>query len=300
MIFFGAVLLSACKEDPPVVEPNDAGMVVVPPDAGMMVETDAGLPPHAERCPRGSNDVVLGDANGDGTANIADVIALENFIFRGGRAPACRRASDWNDDGRIEAEDATSLNSYLAVGSQTARVLPERSCDSATFWPDGPCASLGFDLRGPERTTVSPFTAVLSIRSAQLAIAGWSTSLASNGCRIVSVKSEGTEAGEVWDDPPGVRHLGYSLTDRVEGGGVAYTILSTSEDIVFAAGAGGHDVALIQVEADLPGSGCTPCTVRFGDPLPWRGGQPVASVIVADGYAYEPEAKSVTIDVCAP
>lgn len=276
-------------------------MIVVPPDGGVTETPDAGLPPHAERCPRGSGEVVLGDSNGDGTADIADVIALENFIFRGGRAPACRRASDWNDDGRIEIDDATSLSSYLAVGSQTARMLPDHSCDSATPWPDGQCTSLGFDLRGPEKATASPFTATLSIRSEQRAIAGWSTSLASDGCRIVSVKSEGTEAGEVWDDPPGIRHLGYSLTDQVEGGGVVYTILSTSEDIVFAGGVRGHDVALIQVEADVPSSGCTPCVVRFGDPLPWRSGQPVVSVIVTeDGYAYEPEAESVTIDVCAP
>lgn len=54
-----------------------------------------------------------GDANGDRTLNIADVIFTLNALFRAGKPPPCRDAADANDDGRIDTSDAVYTIDYL-------------------------------------------------------------------------------------------------------------------------------------------------------------------------------------------
>ncbi len=56
-----------------------------------------------------------GDINNDKATNIADVIALLQYLF-GGNQLACLKAGDTNDDNGIDISDAIKLLSYLFAG----------------------------------------------------------------------------------------------------------------------------------------------------------------------------------------
>lgn len=57
-----------------------------------------------------------GDANGDGSVDIADVVRIAELLFRNGRAPRCLDAADSNDDGRVQLTDALFLLFHLVRG----------------------------------------------------------------------------------------------------------------------------------------------------------------------------------------
>lgn len=286
-------------EDDP--NPADAGVVEIR-DASLPDATepnDAGLPA-AEVCPRGSGDPIFGDVNGDGVLDIADSIALQNTLFRGNRPVVCRQAVDWNNDGRVEMDDAARITTYLVTGYQPTRTISPNACDSATFWPEGQCAPLAFDIHAPVRVTDDRFEATVAIRSPVLAVQAWSYSLRAEGCRITGASTLNTTAAEVWDSPPGLRHLGYDATLALDEdrGAISYVNLSSIEDISLPVQADGSPVGSFQIEAEVPNSGCSECRLTLGDGLSWIG-QPIDATIVADGYAYRPEGPLYVVQVCA-
>jgi hypothetical protein len=286
-------LLCACPDDP--VAPPDAGGGA--PDAGAADAEPADMGVElTEVCPRAPDFVANADVNGDGVFDIADPIALENHLFRAGPAPACRAAADFNGDGRVEADDATRMTSYLVTGAQTLRDLPPGACDSAVPWPEGQCTPLAIELSGPSRTDTSAVVTA-SIRSPTLQVQGWSTSVTADGCTIAGITTERTTAAEVWDDPPGIRHLGYAATTQVTGGAVSYVILSLTEDIFLPATTDPVSVLGIELLDETQHTGCIPCTVRLGDGLAWQG-QPIALTISAEGRSYKPPAPELTIEFC--
>jgi hypothetical protein len=59
---------------------------------------------------------MLGDANGDGVINSADVVYLTNYLFKGGPAPVPLEAGDVNSDGVINSADVVYLVNYLFKG----------------------------------------------------------------------------------------------------------------------------------------------------------------------------------------
>jgi len=59
---------------------------------------------------------LLGDANGDGVINSADVVYLINYLFKGGPAPDPLDAGDVNCDGEINSADVVYLIDYLFKG----------------------------------------------------------------------------------------------------------------------------------------------------------------------------------------
>jgi hypothetical protein len=59
---------------------------------------------------------IVGDANGDGVVNVADVIFLINFIFRNGPAPDPMESGDANGDGTVNIADAVYLIAYIFFG----------------------------------------------------------------------------------------------------------------------------------------------------------------------------------------
>ncbi len=80
-----------------------------------------------------------GDANGDGSTNLADAVATFNFLFLGGDEPPCLDAADSNDvDNALNLTDGVFLLNFLFLGGDP---IP----------PPGP-----FDC-GPEPAE-SPFT----------------------------------------------------------------------------------------------------------------------------------------------
>jgi hypothetical protein len=58
---------------------------------------------------------IVGDANGDGMINSADVVYLINYLFVGGPAPLPMEAGDANCDGSINSADVVYLINYLFV-----------------------------------------------------------------------------------------------------------------------------------------------------------------------------------------
>jgi hypothetical protein len=59
---------------------------------------------------------VCGDANGDGSVDISDVVYLISYIFSGGSAPAPLLAGDANCDQTIDISDVVYLISYIFSG----------------------------------------------------------------------------------------------------------------------------------------------------------------------------------------
>ncbi len=296
-----ALVFSGCSDDPdPPADPADAGMGNDSRDAAAQdaSSSDAGLPPVTEACPLSAASPVFADINGDGVMDIADAIALQNNFFRGGREFVCREAADFNGDGQIQVDDSYRITTHLVGGGQPARALSANACRNSLPWPEGQCTPAEFRFFAPARTTESRFRARMVIRG-DLRVQGWSTSLEATDCTLVQVATAGTSAGEIWDEPPGVRHLGYDMSRLVEGGALSYVILSFNEDIELPRGPSGTEVLEIELEADVPESGCRPCSLKTIAGLTWLG-QPIDRVIVSDGYSYRPAESEVTIDVCAP
>ena len=62
---------------------------------------------------RAERRLTLGDANSDGSADIADAVFILLHLFAGGRAPDCQRAADTTGDGTIDLGDAIYLLDFL-------------------------------------------------------------------------------------------------------------------------------------------------------------------------------------------
>ena len=63
-----------------------------------------------------NHDGIRGDADSDGSLNIADVIWLVDYIFFGGPPPPCFEEGDVNGDGAINIADAVHIVQYIFFG----------------------------------------------------------------------------------------------------------------------------------------------------------------------------------------
>jgi hypothetical protein len=96
----------------------------------------------------GAQNFIRGDANGDGTLNIADSITILNFIYNGGVPPTPLDASDANDNGVVEISDSVYTFVYLFSGGPPPPApFPGPGIDTTppTF-PAGPNGTLEFRL----------------------------------------------------------------------------------------------------------------------------------------------------------
>jgi Zn-dependent metalloprotease len=59
---------------------------------------------------------VVGDANGDGTVNVADAVYEINYVFKGGPPPDPYEAGDANCDGNVNVADAVYTINYVFKG----------------------------------------------------------------------------------------------------------------------------------------------------------------------------------------
>lgn len=63
------------------------------------------------------NNILIGDVNGDGLVNIADVVCLINYILTGDETNIILANADLNGDGSINISDAVALvNIILGMG----------------------------------------------------------------------------------------------------------------------------------------------------------------------------------------
>ena len=61
-----------------------------------------------------SPDIInRGDANNDGSVNLADPVMISNYLFRAGDPPPCLNQADANDDGSVNLADTTYLYNFL-------------------------------------------------------------------------------------------------------------------------------------------------------------------------------------------
>jgi len=62
------------------------------------------------------NDVICGDANGDGVIDLGDVLYIVSYLYKGGPAPDPLEAADCTCDGTIDLGDLLYLVTYLYKG----------------------------------------------------------------------------------------------------------------------------------------------------------------------------------------
>jgi hypothetical protein len=67
---------------------------------------------------RGEPAFIRGDANADGTIDIADAIFALNHLFLGSREPTCADTADANDNGEILLEDPILMINYQFMGGR--------------------------------------------------------------------------------------------------------------------------------------------------------------------------------------
>ena len=58
-------------------------------------------------------DVILGDANSDGIVDVADLVHIINYLYRGGMPPSPVSLGDFNQDGEVNLADLVALINYL-------------------------------------------------------------------------------------------------------------------------------------------------------------------------------------------
>jgi hypothetical protein len=78
--------------------------------------------------------LLRGDADGSGAIDLADVVHILQFLFRGGAAPPCSPLADTNADGRLDVSDAVRLLGFLFLGGPRPAALTaeeEAACRSA-------------------------------------------------------------------------------------------------------------------------------------------------------------------------
>jgi hypothetical protein len=73
-------------------------------------------------------DFIRGDANQDGSTNIADTLATLGCLFLGERCAPCADAADANDDGAVNIADATFTLAFLFLGGKAPPAPGPRGC----------------------------------------------------------------------------------------------------------------------------------------------------------------------------
>jgi hypothetical protein len=89
------------------------------------------------------------DPDSSGATDLADAVAILNFLFRRGAAPACAESADSNDDGQIDLSDALRILFYLFGGPSPPQPGPPGSPCGAGRDAPGSAGDLGCDAYGP-------------------------------------------------------------------------------------------------------------------------------------------------------
>ena len=80
--------------------------------------------------PAPAESFVRGDSDADGVPGLTDAVFTLDYLFRGGREPACLEAADADDDGDINVTDAVYLLNFLFLGrGSPPRPFPDCGLD---------------------------------------------------------------------------------------------------------------------------------------------------------------------------
>ena len=77
-------------------------------------------------------DILLGDANGDGTVNMTDIVEMVNYILNKPSASFIQAAADVNKDGLVNVTDIVCTVSII-MSSGSSNVAPRRAEMASTF-----------------------------------------------------------------------------------------------------------------------------------------------------------------------
>ena len=64
-----------------------------------------------------------GDVDDDARRTVTDAIQILNYLFAGGRPPACLRAADVDNDGTVSLTDPLALLGYLFSAGEIAEPI---------------------------------------------------------------------------------------------------------------------------------------------------------------------------------
>jgi hypothetical protein len=82
-----------------------------------MVRTDGNVGDSLVYSAQNKSPMLLGDPNSDGVINVADIIYLVNYLFKGGPLPMpILESGDSNCDGKVNVADIVYLVAYLFKG----------------------------------------------------------------------------------------------------------------------------------------------------------------------------------------
>ena len=87
---------------------------------------------------------IRGDCNSDAAVNVADAIAILDYLFGNEQEPSCLDACDGNDSDGLDIGDAVYALSYLfSMGSPPAQPFPDCGEDTTPAGPGCDLSTLG-------------------------------------------------------------------------------------------------------------------------------------------------------------
>lgn len=258
----------------------------LPPEVCALPSTGAGLP---------------GDANGDGTFDLADPVLVHRHLFEGGMAPVCEDALVFEPSvprSLFDGIDAGALFGWLFEGYDGPH--PDPNCDDAVPLDDAACGRIGWTWAAPRRVRAATAEATLGIRnhSLEAGVDGWSVGVVAEGCAIDEVTVDDTVAAPFTGDGPGLVTEGYVLAEADGDVGITAVVLNWLHAQSLAPSADDYPVLRVRVSASTSGD-CVPCTLTTTDGLATRG-LPLDAVMVSAGRSYRPPTSSTTLSLCAP
>lgn len=248
-----------------------------------------------------------GDANGDGTVDVSDVGA---FLHRSSPdSPVdCDDAADANDDGILDVSDIVHVLGYLFLGAPPpddpgpddpgpdptedllgCRIYPQPTLKMAEF-------VLGFE--GPRAiarkgdTIQCEVVATLTTteNTTNWGAEGWSIGLRAQGVKILSIKTDGTLAAELFDG-------GFMISEVVdpdEGTGAVSAVVLYHRTEAFLPPAGEASIAAITLEAAIDPNQIRTARLTYVDGVQGSG-QPVSNVVSLQGRCHRPALESLDV-----
>ena len=259
-----------------------------------------------------------GDANGNGSIEIADATTILGFLFLGRSGGGCLAALDADANGTIQLTDGVRILGYLFLG-QSAPVCPVDPCLSGftcdTYSPSN-CTGgslrvaepdVRFELTGPPIVEGLPLEVVSFSVDAHIRLLaslpdvnGWSLSLVaepSSRCAITAATTNGTDVDLFFGGGFKKTELGLAPVPGATGA-VSAVVLGFTSPTTLPAVEDTHFVLALSLSGGVPEYGCAPCQIRYLDHVKGSG-QPVKNHVVRGDVSYEPALQSLEVSLCA-
>jgi len=247
---------------------------------------------------------VMGDANGDGLADVSDAVWMSSTLFRGGERGPCFGATDVLPDGELRINDVYALLAAVLPGDSDLKALGD-ACDGAAT-PEAPDpVALALDIDAPERVEAAAgeattLDATVELSTPDSPVQAWNLSIVAEGCAVTAATTAGTAGAATFDDPPGQRggtsYDYHALT--AEGGAVAGVVLDWRADNVLSPREQPWPLLALTLTATAPDRGCETCTISLANGA-HAGGPPLRNLATVGGWSYPLPRVDRTVKICA-